>query len=574
MILESFPAGFVPRSIQKELLTEIETHLKSGYKTIVLSAPTGVGKSPIAATLARHFGRSFIVTASKQLQDQYVSDFGFLKPVKGKSNFVCLQLIDHKKLDHKDEGLAFQLELTCEKGNCKTSTTKNGKKTFETCKYKPQIGQDQPQDMTQCHYYAQKYAALESDHSLWNYSSYFQLMKYSKETFAKYVDRPIAIFDEAHTIENQIMQFMGIDIYAKNIEDARIDLKSYNLTDIDMLKTLVETLGMYYKEETTKMAQSKVFQNDPDFIALSKTQSRYERFAKAYVELSANKDNFVISDPKTDINGDFKSISLVPLDISEYASEFFDVPVRLFMSATIEKRGFCENMGINPADVAYVDAPRSPFLPQNRQVEFLNVRKLSQASSQEDELSVIKKIDNLMDKHAEERGLILTSSEKRCHDIKNNLSEKNQKRIRICHSINEMRKTQSQLLVEHSENQNSVLLSSSLWEGVDLKDDLSRFQIIAKTPYPNLGDKRTRIKLKKYPLWYKSQTIMKILQGIGRSIRNENDWAKTYVLDSAAKELLDSWQFMVPKSFHDIIWPDSNLDLRYPSQTDKSRQKA
>ena len=90
MILESFPAGFVPRSIQKELLTEIETHLKSGYKTIVLSAPTGVGKSPIAATLARHFGRSFIVTASKQLQDQYVSDFGFLKPVKGKSNFVCL----------------------------------------------------------------------------------------------------------------------------------------------------------------------------------------------------------------------------------------------------------------------------------------------------------------------------------------------------------------------------------------------------------------------------------------------------------------------------------------------------
>lgn len=562
-ILESFPEGFVPRPIQIELLKEIESKLNSGYKTIILSAPTGVGKSPIAAALARYFGRSFIVTASKQLQDQYVGDFKFLKPVKGKSNFACLQLMDHKKLDHKDEGLAIQMELTCEKGNCKRSVAKDGKKTIEMCQYKPQIGQPQKSDMPLCHYYLQKYLALESDHSLWNYSSYFQLMKYNRETFAEYVDRPIAIFDEAHTIENQIIQFMGIDIYSKNIEETRSDIRSYNLADIDMVATLVETLAIYYKDQVTKMAESRAFQNNPDLVALSKLQSRYERFAKAYVELSANKENFIISDPRSDANGDFKSISVVPLDISKYVAEFFDVPNRVFMSATIEKRGFCENMGINMADVAYIDAPRSPFLSQNRRVEFLNIRKLSQATSQDDELAVIKKIDQLLSTHSGQRGLILTSSEKRCHDIKNNLSEKNQKRIRICHSINEMGKTQSQVLKEHAEHKDSVLLSSSLWEGVDLKDNLSRFQIIAKTPYPNLGDKRTRIKLKKYPLWYKSQTIMKILQGLGRSVRNENDWAKVYVLDSSAKELLDSWRFMVPKSFHDVIWPDSKLDLKF-----------
>jgi Rad3-related DNA helicase len=562
-VLDSFPPGFIPRPIQKEILKEIETRLNSGYKTIVLSAPTGVGKSPIAAALARHFGRSFIVTASKQLQDQYVGDFKFLKPVKGKSNFSCLQLMDHKKLDHKDEGLAIQLGLTCEKGHCKSSTTKNGKKILEQCQYKPQMGQTQKSDMPLCHYYVQKYLALESNHSLWNYSSYFQLMKYNKETFSEYVERPITIFDEAHTIENQIIQFMGVDVYSKNIEEAGIDINSYDLTDIDMIATLVESLSLYYKEQTTKMAESRAFQNNPDLVALSKLQSRYERFLKAFVELSVSKENFVISNPMNDSNGEFKSISAVPLDISKYVAEFFDVPTRVFMSATIEKRGFCENMGIDAADVAYVDAPRSPFLPQNRQVEFLNVSKLSQASSQDDEMAVIKKIDHLLNTHSNERGLILTSSEKRCHSIKNNLSEKNQKRIRICHSLNEMGKTQSQVLKEHAQHQDSVLLSSSLWEGVDLKDELSRFQIIAKTPYPNLGDKRTKIKLKKFPLWYKSQTIMKILQGIGRSIRNENDWAKTYVLDSAAKDLLDSWQFMVPKSFHDVIWPDAKVNLKF-----------
>ena len=35
----------------------------------------------------------------------------------------------------------------------------------------------------------------------------------------------------------------------------------------------------------------------------------------------------------------------------------------------------------------------------------------------------------------------------------------------------------------------TVLISPSLHLGLDLKDDLSRFQIIVKVPYGNLGDR-------------------------------------------------------------------------------------
>ena len=97
-ILEHFPEEFKPREIQKEILQGIEEKIKSGYKIIILSAPTGVGKSLIAATLARYFGSSFTVTASKQLQDQYSKDLKFLMPVKGKSNFACLKLMDQESL--------------------------------------------------------------------------------------------------------------------------------------------------------------------------------------------------------------------------------------------------------------------------------------------------------------------------------------------------------------------------------------------------------------------------------------------------------------------------------------------
>ncbi len=557
-ILEYFPSEFKPRPIQREILGQIELYEKSGYKTIIVSAPTGVGKSPVAITLANQKERSFIVTASKQLQDQYLMDFKFLRPVKGKANFVCFQLMDHDKIDKKDLQKAFQKELTCDKGRCKSSTVKNEKKVIENCKYKPKIDEFQKgeSDSTFCLYYKQKYEALLADHSLWNYSSYFQLMKYNKEIYAQYVDRPIGIFDEAHTIENQITKFMGIDIYAGNLEECEIDIKTYDLNKIELILMLLENLANSYKEQIEEMKENKAFIENPNIIALTKLESKYDRFSKAYTDISVNKENFVINNPKRDKSGTFKSVSISPLDISNYVAEFFDIPLRIFMSATIDKEGFCETMGLNVNDVAYVDAPYSPFLPQNRKIEFLNVTRISKSrSTLEEELSVIKKIDELLTLHSNEKGLILTSSKGRCYDILHNISPKNRKRIKICHSINEMGQTQNQILQDHAKQDNSVLLSSSLWEGVDLKDDLSRFQIIAKTPYPPLDDKRTKIKMAKYPLWYKSQTVVKMLQGFGRSIRNEKDWAVTYVLDSSAQELLNLWKTRIPKSFHDVIWP-------------------
>jgi len=103
------------------------------------------------------------------------------------------------------------------------------------------------------------------------------------------------------------------------------------------------------------------------------------------------------------------------------------------------------------------------------------------------------------------------------------------------------------------------LVSSSLWQGIDLKDDLSRFQIIAKAPYPNYTEKWVAAKMERYPLWYPSQTITKLLQGFGRSIRSQQDWAVTYVLDSAVEPLFNDSKNLVPKSYYDVLgWDESN----------------
>tara|TARA_Y100001938_G_scaffold30629_1_gene41606 strand:- start:165 stop:473 length:309 start_codon:yes stop_codon:yes gene_type:complete len=79
----------------------------------------------------------------------------------------------------------------------------------------------------------------------------------------------------------------------------------------------------------------------------------------------------------------------------------------------------------------------------------------------------------------------------------------------------------------------TVLLSPSMTEGVDLKEDLSRFQIICKVPFPYLGDKLVRKKMNKWDWWYDLQTAKTIIQSVGRSIRSESDSAVTYILDSS-----------------------------------------
>ncbi|HSB83875.1 MAG TPA: DEAD/DEAH box helicase family protein, partial [Nitrosarchaeum sp.] len=212
-LLEKFPEQFSPRDIQKEIISEIEEKLQSGYKKIILCAPTGVGKSLVGATLARYFDSSFTITASKHLQDQYIKDIPFLKPVKGKQNFPCLKMMESEKVDNSRR--AMRWGLTCDKGQCQEKINKNGKEIIEVCKFKPTIKQvdDHTQDANSCQYYLQKYDALVSKHSLWNYHAFFQIMKFNKKLFEDYLNRKVSIFDEAHKIEDQIMQFIGFDIF-------------------------------------------------------------------------------------------------------------------------------------------------------------------------------------------------------------------------------------------------------------------------------------------------------------------------------------------------------------------------
>jgi Rad3-related DNA helicase len=107
----------------------------------------------------------------------------------------------------------------------------------------------------------------------------------------------------------------------------------------------------------------------------------------------------------------------------------------------------------------------------------------------------------------------------------------------------------------------TVLISPSMRLGLDLKDDRSRFQIIVKIPYPSKVGRWTDVKRDRDSAWYNGQTALALVQAYGRSVRSKDDWAYTFILDSAfdgfiSRNKLPTW--FTEAIINDIILQNTN----------------
>ena len=159
-------------------------------------------------------------------------------------------------------------------------------------------------------------------------------------------------------------------------------------------------------------------------------------------------------------------------------------------------------------------------------------------------------VDNLMSTHKNDKGIIHTTSYEQLNFIKENLSNENTRRL----LVTDPEIQRDEIISQHTSSPKpTVLISPSLHTGLDLKDDLSRFQIITKVPYPNKSDRWTNAKRQVDEEWYYWQTALRLIQAYGRSIRSKDDWARTYVLDSAFSYFVRKNRNTLPRWFIQAI---------------------
>ena len=550
-VLYSFPSRYIPRKTQKRVIADIESAIKSGYRNILLCVPTGVGKSHIAVAVARHLGSSFVITAQKILQDQYTRDFGFMPSMKGKTNFPCLDLYDPRKQTYSSAKT--DPSLSCRFGTCMREVSdETGGKWIEHCEHKPSIfdfgvknhGTENeaisaPSGM--CHYYTQKFSALMAAHAVFNYPSYFQTRLYPKGVESR-LNRRCLVADEAHEIEDQIIGYIGFDILSTYMREAGLEFKDFVANTVKGVLELLELLDEAYR----KIIKKK--QNDsPDSPTVQRLRTIEEKMYMMTGEIRREPDNFVVQENRN-FAGNTLSVSIKPIEIGKYTRQFFDMPYQLFMSATIHKERFCKTMGVPTSKCAFIEVERSPFPARNRRITFHDVKWLNRNSTKADYDKVYGKAADIIKKYAGKKGLVLTTTRDQCQAVRDAAGP----RIAIAHEGVEGGR--EAVLKAHARSRKpNVLVSPSCWYGVDLKDDLSRFQIVIKTPYPSLADRRTKIKWERDPDWYRYATLVKLLQGFGRSVRGDGDHCDTHVLDGNASGLLKRHKDMVPKAYHDVL---------------------
>jgi Rad3-related DNA helicase len=94
---------------------------------------------------------------------------------------------------------------------------------------------------------------------------------------------------------------------------------------------------------------------------------------------------------------------------------------------------------------------------------------------------------------------------------------------------------------------NKVFLASGLNEGVDLKGNAGRWQVITQVPYPDQTDPGIRAKMELDPDWYAWQAVRTMRQTFGRICRAPNDYGETFIYDKQFKELYrrtqDMWAY-------------------------------
>ena len=535
---------FPYKEIRKEQKTAIDFGLKTliddDKKFCIIEAGTGVGKSAIGLTLGRYLDDyycrkftsddvdykpgTYFLTTQRILQEQYEKDFG-----RPRGSMCSLYSASNYSCSYK-------------KGNdCRTSLQelkgeKKGSPFFKACA----IG---------CKYKEKKKNFLESRESITNFPYFILESTYS----GKITPRNVLVIDEAHNTESVLSTFveMGISQYfAEKIIKVKwpakvtpVNFVKWVLTDyypklqsqILHMQEKIEELGLSGKVKDLKSIAMR-------YDMMTGHASKLEVFLQEY-----SPDNWIMEQQETEVRG-YTKVIYRAVDVSKFAKDYLFKMGRkvIFLSATIlNGKAFAESLGIQEGEYDSISIG-SPFPIENRPVFTQGIGSMS-ANAIEKSLPNLKAaVEAILEQHEGEKGIIHCHTYKIANYLKRNIRNK---RL-LTHDSN----NRDAVLKKHTTTKKAtVLLSPSMTEGVDLKGDLSRFQIICKIPYPYLGDQIVRKRMHKHKDWYGLQTAKAIVQSCGRSVRSNKDVAVTYILDSDWKRFYGKNKHIFPKEFGKLI---------------------
>ena len=525
-LIQNFPDKWTPNTAQQFILNELANVLDDERKFIIICAPTGSGKSMIAKTLCNtssyptvefqrdcmsgamydpnrtsldtHYQRSgcAVLTCTKSLQDQYVTEFTDGKALKGMVNYPCAVNEDHTYQDGICKFVSGQKKICMKEGQCA---------------------------------YINQRALTDCNRSqFFNYSVFMQ-----RSPKVKHKD--FIVCDEASELETILVSEYTVAISIEpfmnlvNVEIPPTPLKKAPrgeyLNWIDECKEICEQQIAILENNWSEAQKGNKKKKKIPYQELN----RHRKLSEYALKLKTLSETWWETEYLIENEDDV--LVFKPYNVDKLADRFlfsYGHKVVLMSATIIDHENFAKTLGIKPNDYHYIEAP-SMFDPAKAPIKKVGDFGITYANKRET-LPVVSAIaQKLCEAHSGEKGIIHSHSMEILEYVRRAMG--GDKRF----LYREDDRTNEDLIKQHKlSTKDTVLVSPSMTHGVDLKGDLGKFQLIMKAPFSPMGDNRIKRKMKEDPQWYTNMMLSTLVQACGRCNRTAADESVTYILDATA----------------------------------------
>lgn len=495
----------------------------AGTKLVVLDAPTGAGKSLIGEGARRMIAeqlagmKSLYVCHNIDLQQQFIRDFPYARLLKGRANYST----QHGPWP----------QITC--ADCDDPT-----------------GQDCSwcEGPAYCGYRIAKRQALASPLAVVNTAYMLAEANNVDEGVSR---RSFIVADECDTLEALLLGYVEFRVSGRMAATLgmREPIKGARKpTLIKWLQDFATVAGMYQSNDKKRVEAVKRAGQQATMVAgalAGDAEDENEgKWIRAYDDMAA-----LILQP----------VLVAPFGVPnlwQHGTRW------LAMSGTVVSSDELVTTLGWQGDYETITVPMS-FPVENRPVIIAGVANVIHKEMDDAYPRLAYAIEKILALHPDDRVLVHTVSYKLADELKKRVNTRRPKYTYANARDKEF------AVQQYRARQGAVMFAPSLDRGVDFKDDDCRVQVIAKVPFPNLGDRRTsaRMHLPGGNMWYRVQTVRTVMQMTGRAVRSKDDYATTYILDKQfGSNLYDGpGKMLFPKWWRDGISRTFNArELRMP----------
>lgn len=324
------------------------------------------------------------------------------------------------------------------------------------------------------------------------------------------------IIDEAHNLESLLCDLLSLKFYEQTIDDllgVRCPDSTNLCTWIDWSKIVLPACG-------SELDRSESL----DDGRISTRTKRLTRLLSDLETLSKVEKDWIVKSLDRE-----KGFSITPVFASEYSEQYLfrNIPEISLCSATLTSKDF-EYLGISSDQFELLDVDTG-FDPSRSPFYYWPTELIDYSLSDGQLIRIVRRMNQIIQSRQSMgyKGLTHSISYKWAERIKSQLREIGGADIITHTSYN------SRVMIDSwmRDSSPSHIASPILGEGIDLKGDLCRYQIIFKVPMQDSRDPLIAARKKrdkKYTLYLAGKDI---LQMKGRPMREESDFGETFLLD-------------------------------------------